>query len=105
MANHRLKRTPTSRQPPLANLSHHVAPTIIKELVEQDRREFFAKWLAWVNEPIRPYLVVRLMPAIYSETKVPPEIATMAEAEKWAASFAAEMKMQCCLVWSRRISC
>jgi hypothetical protein len=81
-----------------------VPSSVIKELAEQDQREFFAKWLVWVNQPIQPYLVVRLMPAIYSQTKVPPEITTMEEAEQWASSFAAKMKRSCCLVWSRRIS-
>lgn len=79
--------------------------SVITELVEQDRKEFFERWLVWVNEPIQPYLVLRLMPAIYSQTPVPPEIVTMEAAEAWASAFAAKMRMSCCLVWSRRISC
>jgi len=77
----------------------------IEQLVEQDRREFFQAWLAWVNEPIKPYLVIRLMAAIYSSRAVPSRIATMEEAEKWAGAVAGEIKKRCCLVWSRRISC
>ncbi len=76
----------------------------IEQLVEQDRREFFENWLAWVQEPIQPYLVVRLMAAIYSRLAVPCEITTMTEAEAWASAVAAERKMKACLVWSRRIS-
>jgi hypothetical protein len=77
----------------------------IKRLVEQDRREFYQAWLEWVNEPNQPYLVMRLMAAIYSSRAVPPEIATMEEAERWASAVAKEIHLRCCLVWSRRISC
>lgn len=78
---------------------------VVEQLVEQDRREFFEAWLQWVNEPIKPYLVIRLIAAIYSSRAVPPEITTMVAAEKWASTVAGEIKKRCCLVWSRRISC
>jgi hypothetical protein len=77
----------------------------IEQLVEQDRKEFFEAWLAWVNEPIKPYLVIRLIAAIYSSRPVPREITTMEEAERWASTVAGEIKKRCCLVWSRKISC
>ena len=82
-----------------------VEQATVERLVEQDRREFFAKWLAWVNEPIRPHLVVRLMAAVYCRRWLPGEITTMDEAEGWASAIAKQQKMKCCLVWSRRISC
>ncbi len=77
----------------------------IERLVEQDRRDFFEEWLAWVNQPIQPYLVIRIIAAIYSSRVVPPEITTMDQAEHWASGVAGEIKKRCCLVWSRRISC
>jgi hypothetical protein len=77
----------------------------IERLVEQDRREFFEEWLAWVNQPIQPYLVIRVIAAIYSSRPVPPEITVMEGAEQWAGSVATEIKKRCCLVRSRRISC
>jgi hypothetical protein len=77
----------------------------IERLVEQDRREFFQVWLAWVNEPIQPYLVIRVIAAIYNSRLVPSEIVTMEEAEQWASGVAKEIHKRCCLVWSRRISC
>jgi len=77
---------------------------IIERLVEQDRREFFEEWLAWVNEPITPYLVERLIAAVYRRVPLPPEIKTQEQAEAWAAAFTMESKRKCCLVWSRRIS-
>jgi hypothetical protein len=82
-----------------------VDPATIDRLVEQDRREFFEKWLQWVNEPIKPHLVVRLIAAVYSQRAVPPEITTIAEAEAWASAVARQEHKRCCLVWSRRISC
>jgi transcriptional regulator with XRE-family HTH domain len=78
---------------------------IIEKLAEQDRQEFIEAWLKWVDEPIQPRLVVRLMAAIYSSRPVPENTNTMEEAEKWASSIAKQQKMRCCLVWSRRISC
>jgi hypothetical protein len=77
----------------------------IERLVEQDRREFFEEWLAWVSQPIQPYLVIRIIAAIYSSRAVPAEITTMEEAEQWAGAVAKEIQKRCCLVWSRRISC
>ena len=77
----------------------------IGRLAEQDRREFYQEWLAWVNEPIQPYLVIRLIAAVYSSRAVPPEITTRDEAEKWASTVSGEIKKHCCLVWSRRTSC
>ncbi|MBI2806123.1 MAG: hypothetical protein HYX68_14170 [Planctomycetes bacterium] len=76
----------------------------IEKLAEQDRREFFDQWLAWVNEPITPHLVIRVMAAIYTTRAVQKEIATMEAAESWASGVAREIKKRCCLVWSRRIS-
>lgn len=76
----------------------------IERLVEQDRREFFEKWLEWVNEPITPYLVERLIAAVYRKLPLPLEITTQDEAEAWAAAVARESRRKCCLVWSRRIS-
>lgn len=87
----------------LARILEIDGPTI-ERLVEQDRQEFFARWLAWVNEPIKPYLVIRLIPGIYSRRGVPTEITTLEEAETWASSVAAGCSRHCSLVWTRRIS-
>ena len=76
----------------------------IERLVEQDRREFFQVWPAWVNEPITPRVVQRLMAAVYRQMSLPDDITTQDEAETWAAGVAREWKRKCCLVCSRRIS-
>jgi transcriptional regulator with XRE-family HTH domain len=76
----------------------------VDRLVEEDRRQFFAEWNAWANEPIRPHLVVRLMAAVYTIHPLPDEIQTVEQAEAYAADFARGKKMHCCLVLSRRLS-
>lgn len=76
----------------------------IERLVEQDRREFFDGWLKWVSEPVEPFLLIRLMGAIYTRQDLPIGITTMDDAESWASSVAAKEKLKCSLVWSRRIS-
>ena len=58
-----------------------------------------------MNQPITPYLVIRVMAAIYSSRALPAEITTREEAEKWASAVAREIEKRCCLVWSRRLSC
>jgi hypothetical protein len=77
---------------------------VIEQLVELDRRDFFGKWLAWAKQPIQPYLVVRLMAAVYSRRELPIDIETIEEAEDWPASVARETRLRCCIVWSRRLS-
>ena len=63
-----------------------------------------ADWTEWANEPIRPYLVVRLMAAIYSPAELPDEVRSVEDAERYASAFARERKLHVCLVLSRRLS-
>jgi len=77
---------------------------IIDGLVELDQNEFFQQWLAWANEPIQPYLVLRLIAAIYTRRVLSPDIETVEDAEAWAAAVARETRLRCCLVWSRKLS-
>jgi len=76
----------------------------VEKLAEDDRRQFFAEWNAWANEPIKPYLVIRLMAAIYCPHELPEEIQSVEEAEEYAQSVARKWNKRCCLVLSRRIS-
>jgi hypothetical protein len=77
---------------------------IIENLIEIDRRQLFEDWLGWLNVPVQPYLVERLIAAAYRCVPLPPEIATSEQAEEWASTAARESKRKCCLVWNRRIS-
>ncbi len=61
-------------------------------------------WLEWANEPVKPCLVVRLMPAIYSQAGLPDDVQSPEAAERYASEFAKEHRRQVCLVLSRRLS-
>ena len=65
---------------------------------------FFLEWNEWANEPIRPYLVVRMMAAVYCQHRLPPEIESVEEAEAFAADFSKTHGLKSCLVLSRKIS-
>ena len=67
-------------------------------------QEDLADWLKWANEPIKPYLVVRLMPAFYTQGELPDEVRSVEDAERYAGEFAKERRLQVCLVLSRRVS-
>ena len=72
----------------------------VNRLLQEDLED----WIKWVNEPIHPYLVVRLLPAFYSQAELPDEINSVEEAERYASEFAKEHRLRVCLVLSRRIS-
>ena len=72
----------------------------VNEFAQKD----LAEWTKWANEPIRPYLVVRLMPAVYSRADLPDEVRSVEEAERYASRFAKGHRLRVCLVLSRRVS-
>jgi len=72
----------------------------VNGLLQQD----LSDWLKWANEPIRPYIVVRLMAAIYSQAELPAEVQSAEEAERYASDFAKGHKLRVCLVLSRKVS-
>jgi hypothetical protein len=73
-------------------------------LLERDQREFLDYWTRWVNEAIQPFLVLKMIPAVYSRRNLPDNLRAIEDAEAWASSLAAAHRQKCCLVWSRRIS-
>jgi len=76
----------------------------VAELVEQDRRDAFLEWRKWVQEPIRPYVIVRLVAAAYKREDLPEEIQTAEEAEAAGAQIARRWQKKVCLVFSRRVA-
>ena len=74
-------------------------PKKVEKAVEQDERDY-EKWL---DEPIPMTLVVRLMPAVYADVKVPENLSPE-EAEKWAGEYARKANLRVCLVKSRKES-
>jgi hypothetical protein len=72
----------------------------IARCIEADK----ADWERWVDAPIEPYLVLRLMAAFYSHTSIPTELHSNREAmEKFASDFSKEKRLRVCLVLSRRL--
>ncbi len=71
----------------------------VAALVEED----LADWYHWANEPVRPYIVLRLMAAIYCPVEIPDEVQSAEEAEAYASALCRGHHMRACLVLSRRI--
>ncbi len=72
----------------------------IKRLHDEDFRE----WEKWVDEPIKPYLVVRYVACMYAPWELPTDVRTQADAEKHASDTARKYRLQVALVWSRRLT-
>ena len=71
----------------------------VAALVEED----LADWYHWANEPVRPYIVLRLMAAIYCPVEIPYEVQSAEEAEAYASALCRGHHMRACLGPSRRI--
>jgi len=76
----------------------------VEELAEQDRKEHIEAWSKWVDEPVPMRLVIKWIPAVYSERLLPVEITTPEAAEEFACDQARQLKKHICLVLSRRKS-
>lgn len=81
-----------------------VSDDTIRDLAGEDCRLYLKRWAEWVNEPVKPYIIIRLLPAIYQRIQVPQEAITLEEAEALASAHAIRSSRSCCLVWSRRLS-
>ena len=78
-----------------------IGPDEIRQRLAEDYQE----WLAWANEPIRPYLVVRIMAAVYKHIQLPDDSLEPEAARAFASRSALEWKgFKSCLVLSRRES-
>ena len=79
-------------------------PTI-ERLVEEDRRADFEAWNIWVSVPIRPHLVLKLIPGIFGINEIPEAILDDQQAmELFAADLARRAQKRIWLVLSRRLS-
>lgn len=76
----------------------------INVLIEQDRQEFCKAWNEWADVPTAPFIVIRLLPAVYKRSYLPDGIVSVEEAEIIAADAARRWGKKVCLVWSRRRS-
>lgn len=81
-----------------------VSAATIDELAKQDYDDFVQRWNAWADQPIEPYTVIKLIPAVYMQRPVPRRVRTREAAEKWATGLARKWNKTVCLVWTRRSS-
>lgn len=77
-----------------------IDPEEVRQRIAEDYRD----WLAWANEPIRPYMVVRILACIYQRVELPDEALSPVAAVAFAADVARDRKFKVCLVLSRRVS-
>ena len=76
----------------------------VERLMQKDQEEYEQEFEEWATVPIRPYMVVRYMAAVYGRCELPGDIKTSAEAEEYASNYAREKGLMVCLVLSRRES-
>jgi len=77
----------------------------VERIAQEDQRRFVAAWNAWADVPIRPHLVLRWIPAVYSHRDVPEKIIGDQPAmERYASALAKEIRKRVDLVISRRHS-
>jgi transcriptional regulator with XRE-family HTH domain len=81
-------------------LALEVTPDEIRSPLSEDYRE----WLAWANEPMRPYTVIRHLACVYQRIELPDDALDPEAAEVFAARLARERKRMVCLVLNRRLS-
>jgi transcriptional regulator with XRE-family HTH domain len=72
--------------------------------VSRSLAEDYQEWLAWANEPIQPYVVMRLMACVYQQRQLPDDALTIEAAKDHAARLARDNKKMVWLVLSRRVS-
>lgn len=77
-----------------------IGPEEIQRAIAEDDRD----WRAWADEPIRPYVVVRILACVYQQVQLPDDALESEEAEAFAARLARERRMRSWLVLSRRAS-
>ena len=79
-------------------------PTM-ERLIEEDRRATFEAWNEWANVPIRPHLVIKLIPGIFGTNEIPDAILGDQQAmERFASGLARRAEKRIWLVLSRRLS-
>lgn len=80
--------------------------TTIEQLIEQDFQEFQERWNKWADEPIRPHLVIRVIPGFFCTSQIPDEVigGDREGLEQYASDQARTLKKKVFLVLSRRIT-
>lgn len=77
---------------------------VVQALLDRDRGEDLQEWEQWANEPVPMRLVIRYIPAVYGERRLPPEITTPEQAIAYGQEVARTMRLRVCVELSRRVS-
>ena len=75
----------------------------IQQLIEEDRRKYFAEWTEWANQPVKPEIVFRAIPGVFAGHQLPEHLHTAEEMEQYACDFAIKCNKKTWLVLSRRL--
>jgi hypothetical protein len=77
----------------------------IDRLFEEERRANLEAWNEWANVPIRPHVVIKLIPCVFATNEIPDDLLGDREAmEQFAADLARRARKRVWLVLSRRLS-
>lgn len=80
-----------------------VDPSVVEELIAQDRAEAVAAWERWADEPVSVQVVVRCLPGVYGTQSVPPGL-TEDELIAHCRGLARRIGKRVYLVLSRRLT-
>ncbi len=76
----------------------------VDRLIRKDNEQERIAFEAWLNTPVERHLIIRWMPAVYGERKIPSSINTEEEAIAYAQAVAREYSSMVWLVLSRKIN-
>ncbi len=74
----------------------------INALINKDRQEQEEEFEKYLSEPIQPYFILRIIPAIYQSYDLPGNFSTEEEAAEYVAGIAKEKQKKALLCLSRR---
>ncbi len=103
---HRFETTGEIHQALLTKLADALGidQATVQRLAAEDNREFLKEWAEWASTPIRPYIIIKAMPAVYCPVQIPDNITDVEEAKAFASDLAKTQNKQLCLVLSRKVS-
>lgn len=96
--------SPSNPSQPLARQSEFDPYSPLAADGDPSQSEWLGQWNDWVNQPIKPYLVVRMKWGFYVKQDLPAEVETSDDIRSYASSVAKRLNKKLCLVMSRRIS-
>lgn len=81
-----------------------VDPSVVQELLDQDRAEYVREWEQWVSEPVPIAVVMRAIPGVYVNHRLPPDVTTPDEAIAFSQDLARRSQARVYVELSRRVT-